>query len=80
MDSEENKISKFNEMGMNIAEHLAHTATPLDDDDDGDIKSETLVVDLENKKEPSRIFVYFGKHFHFWLNLTSRIFFHELKH
>ena len=54
MDSEENKISKFNEMGMNITEHLAHTAIPLDKDDDGGIKSETLVVDLENKKEPNQ--------------------------
>ena len=51
MDSEENKISKFDEMGTNITEHLAHTAIPLDKDDDGGIKSETLVVDLENKKE-----------------------------
>ena len=50
MDSEENKISKFNEMGTNITEHLAHTAIPLDKDDDSGIKSETLVVDLENKK------------------------------
>ena len=38
-------------MGMNITEHLTHTAIPLYKDDDGDIKSETLVVDLESKKE-----------------------------
>ena len=36
---------------MNITEHLPLTAIPLDKDDDGDNKSETLVVDLENKKE-----------------------------
>ena len=55
MDSEENKISKFNEMGMNITEHLAHTAIPLDKDDGGDIKSETLVVYLENRKEETKV-------------------------
>ena len=57
MDSEEIKISKFNEMGMNITEHLAHTAIPLDKDDDGDIKSETLVVDLEDRKEETKVFL-----------------------
>ena len=36
---------------MNITEHLALTAIPLDKDDDGDNKSETLVVYLENKKD-----------------------------
>ena len=50
MDSEENKISKLNEMWINITEHLAHTAITLDKGDYGDNKIETLVVDLENKK------------------------------
>ena len=51
MESEENNISKLNEMWINITEHLAHTAITLDKDDYGDNKIETLVVDLENKKE-----------------------------
>ena len=38
-------------MGISITEHLAHTAITLDKDDYGDNKIETLVVDLENKKE-----------------------------
>ena len=49
MDSEENKLSKLNEMGISITEHLADTAMTLDKDDD-DNNIETLVVDLENKK------------------------------
>ena len=54
MDSEENKISKLNEMWINITEHLAHTAITLDKDDYGDNKIKTLVVDLENKKEQNQ--------------------------
>ena len=54
MDLEENKISKFNEMETNITEHLAHTAIPLDKDYDSGIKSETLFIDLENKKETNQ--------------------------
>ena len=49
MDSEENKTSKLNEMGINITEHLAHIVITLDKDDDADNKIETLFVDVENK-------------------------------
>ena len=49
MDSEENKLSKLNEMGISITEHLADTAMTLDKDDDNNI--EMLVIDLENKKK-----------------------------
>ena len=48
MDWEENKLSKLNEMGICITDHLAHTTMTLDKDHDNNI--ETLVVDLENKK------------------------------
>ena len=45
MDSEENKLSKWNEMGISITEQVADTAWTLyKDDDDNNI--ETLVVDL----------------------------------
>ena len=49
MDSEENKLSKLNEMGISIIEHIADTVMTQDKDDD-DNNIETLVVDLENKK------------------------------
>ena len=49
MDSEENKLSKLNEMGISITEHLADTAMTLDKDDD-DNNIETLFVDLEKKE------------------------------
>ena len=46
MDSGENKISNFNEMGISITEHLAHIVITLDKNYDGDNKIETLVVDI----------------------------------